>query len=424
MELIIFLYVFMTKKLNDSVLDDLTIRAAKPKDKPYTLRDGKGLFLLVHPNGSKYFQLRTTLHSKPKLIQLGTYPELSLSEARETAREKRKQVKVEHIDPVLEGKLAKQQKAKDADNTFQKIAEEWLTIKHRTLAPSTYLKIKQTFNANVYGVIGKYPIKEIDNIAVRNCLLIMQKRGALEFMEKTRGWIKQVFDFALSDKLISENPIPLKDERLIKHVGERFPHLESLQDAGKLLRNLVDYGGSFEVAACVYLQLHFAQRPSELREAKWSEFDLDKAIWTLPLERSKTRNKMTKPHTIMLSKQAIHALKELQAYTGHTEYLFAARLLNKPVSEATIRKAYRTCFTDYHIVPHGCRHFFSTQANESNLFRKEAIDAFLSHKDKDAISATYNQATYDNERRQLAQWWSDQLDMMGDGAKIVPLKRT
>lgn len=410
-------------KLNADLLDDLTIKAAKPRDKEYTLRDGNGLFLLIHPSGGKYFHLRTTLHGKPKKIQLGTYPELSLSEARDIAREKRKQVKVEHIDPILEAKLVKQQKAKDADNTFQKIAEDWLAIKQRTLAPSTYLKIKQTFNANVYGVIGKYPMKDIDNQLVRKCLLIMQKRGALEFMEKTRGWIKQVFDFALSDKLISENPIPLKDERLIKHIGEKFPRLQSLQDAGKLLRNLVDYAGSFEVATCVYLQLHFAQRPSELRCAKWADFDLDKAIWTLPLEQSKSRKYMTKPHTIMLSKQALAALKELQAYTGHGEYVFASRLAGNPVSEATIRKAFRLTFPDYHIVPHGCRHFFSTQANESGLFRHDVIESFLAHSDKDKIRETYNEATYDNERRQLAQWWSDQLDIARDGAKVLPFKQ-
>lgn len=408
-------------KLNADLLDDLTIKAAKPREKEYTLRDGNGLFLLIHTNGGKYFHLRTTLHGKPKKIQLGTYPELSLSEARDIAREKRKQVKVDHIDPILEARLAKQQKAKDADNTFQKIAEDWLAIKQRTLAPSTYLKIKQTFNANVYGVIGKYPMKDIDNQLVRKCLLIMQKRGALEFMEKTRGWIKQVFDFALSDKLISENPIPLKDERLIKHVGEKFPRLQSLQDAGKLLRNLVDYAGSFEVATCVCLQLHFAQRPSELRCAKWVDFDLDKAIWTLPLAQSKSRKYMTKPHTIMLSKQTIAALKELKAYTGHGEYIFASRLASNPVSEATIRKAFRVTFPDYHIVPHGCRHFFSTQANECGLFRRDVIESFLAHSDKDKIRETYNEATYDNERRQLAQWWSDQLDIARDDAKVMPI---
>lgn len=410
-------------KLNADLLDDLTIKAAKSKEKQYTLRDGNGLFLLVHPNGSKYFQLRVTIHGKQKPIQLGTYPELSLSEAREQSREKRKQAKVEHKDPVFEAKLVKQQKAKDADNTFRKVADDWLAIKERTLAPTTHLKIKQTFKANVYCVIGKYPISEIDNMLVRKCLLIMQKRGALELMDKTRGWIKNVFDFALSDKLISENPIPLKDERLIKHVGGKFPHLESMADAGKLLRSLVEYAGSFEVATCVYLALHFAQRPTELRAAKWVEFDLDNAVWTLPLVRSKTKAHMTKPHTIMLSKQAIAALKALKVYTGHSEYLFVSRLENKPVSEATIRKAFRTNFTDYHIVPHGCRHFFSTQANESGLFRKEAIDALLQHKDKNAISATYNQATYDNERKQIAQWWSDQLDIARDGAKVLEFKQ-
>jgi len=410
-------------KLNADLLDDLTIKAAKPTIKEYTLRDGNGLFLLIHPNGGKYFHLRTTLHGKPKKIQLGTYPAMTLGEARELAREKRKLVKIDHIDPILEARLDKQNAAKDADNTFKKIAEDWLAVKKRTLAPSTHLKIKQTFNANVYGVFGKYPISEIDNMHVRKCLLIMQKRGALELMDKLRGWIRNVFDFALSDKLISENPIPLKDERLLKHVSEKYPRLKNTVDAGKLLRNLVEYGGSFEVATCVFLQISFAQRPSELREAKWSEFDLDKAVWTLPLPRSKTRKHMPKPQTIMLSRQAIAALKELKAYAGSSEYLFAARLASKPVSEATIRKAFRTMFTDYHTVPHGCRHFFSTQANESGLFRSDAIEAFISHKDKDKIRATYNEATYDKERMTIAQWWSDQLDVMRDGAKVLPFKQ-
>jgi integrase len=409
-------------KLKSDLLDDLTIKAAKSKEKQYTLRDGNGLFVLIHPNGSKYFQIRVTLHGKQKPIQLGVYPQITLSEARELAREKRKLVKQEQIDLVHQSRLLKSQKAADSDNTFKKIAEDWLQVKKRTLAPSTHLKIEQTFAANVYNHLGKYPIKDIDNIMVRKCLLIMQKRDALEFMEKTRGWIKAVFDFALSDKLISENPIPLKDERLIKHVGEKFPHLKSMQDSGKLLRNIVEYAGSFEVATCVYLQLHFAQRPTELRASKWIEFDLDNAIWTLPLERSKTKALMNKPHTIMLSTQALAALKELKEYTGHNEYLFTARSSSQPVSEATIRKAFRTNFTDYHIVPHGCRHFFSTQVNESGLFRTEVIEKMIQHKDKNAIRATYNQATYDNERRQLAQWWSDQLDVARDGAKVIPIK--
>jgi len=411
----------MAKKLFAELLDDLTIKAAKPLAKEYTLRDGNGLFLLVHPNGSKYFQLRTTLHGKPKKVQLGTYPDLTLANARTLAAHNRRLID-EHKDPIIEAKLKKAQEGKKADATFRAVAEAWLEIKKNTLAQSTHLKIAQTFNANVYSRLGAYPIGKIDNQMVRDCLMIMQKRGALEIMEKTRGWIKQVFDFALSDKLITENPIPVTDLRLKKHVGEKFPHLKSLQDAGKLLRNLTDYAGSFEVSTCVYLMLNFAQRPSELRCAKWTDFDLERAIWTIPLELSKARKHMIKPHTVMLSRRAIGALKELKLYTGHGEYVFASRLYSKPVSEATIRKAFRLCFKDYHIVPHGCRHFFSTQANESGLFRSDVIEAALSHKDSNKIRAVYNEATYDRERKELAQWWSDQLDIMRDGAKIIPIK--
>lgn len=405
---------------------DLVVKNAHIESKQYTLTDSscRGLYLLVHPNGSKYFQARATLDGKRKLIQLGKYPRLSLSAARDLARAVIDQVKIDKVDPILERKLSKQQRLKDSENTFKRIAEEWLEIKQRTLAPSTHLKIKQTFNANVYSHLGAYPIKNIDNQLVRKCLQIMEKRGATEIMEKTRSWIKQVFDFALSDNLISENPIPAKDERLVKHVNQRFPRLKSRADAGKLLRNLMDYGGSFEAATCVYLQLHFAQRPSELREAKWVEFDLDNAIWILPLDRSKTRKHMTKPHTVMLSKQTLARLKELKNYTGHAEYLFASRIKQKPLSEATIRKAFRNLFADYHIVPHGCRHFFSTQANESGLFRRDVIEAALSHGIDDAIRAIYNEATYDDERRKLAQWWSDELDLMRDSAKAISIDNT
>lgn len=409
-------------KLYADLLTDKFIKSARPEIKQQSFRDGNGLFLIVHPNGSKYFQLRTTLHGKAKLIQLGAYPKLSLSEARKQSREKLKLIKDDLIDPVLLKKKEKHNKAGDAENTFLKVASDWLAIKGRTLTKSSHKKIEQTFKANVYNVLGRYPIKDIDNLMVRNCLLIMQKRGALELMRQTREWLKAVFDFALSDKLIKENPIPATDLRLETAKIKGYPHLKNMQDAGVLLRNLAQYRGSFEVATCVYLQLHFAQRPTELRAAKWSEFDLDAAVWTLPLERSKTKDHMSEAHTIMLSTQAVAALKELKAYTGLSEYLFASRINDKELSEATIRKCFRNVFTDYHIVPHGCRHFFSTQANESGIFRGDVIEAFLSHKDKNSIRATYNKATYDTERRTLAQWWSDQLDIARDGAKVLPFK--
>lgn len=243
----------------------------------------------------------------------------------------------------LEAKLAKAREAQNADATFRSVAETWLDIKRQTLAKSTHLKIQQTFSANVYSKLGNYPINKIDNQIVRACLLVMQKRGALELMEKSRGWIKQTFDFALSDKLITENPISVTDLRLKKHIGEKFPRLKSANDAGKLLRDLVDYAGSFEVSTCVYLMLNFAQRPSELRCAKWEGFDLENAIWTIPLEQSKTRKHMDKPHNVMLSMQAIGALKKLKQYIGTASmFLCLGQIANPYLKQPYARHLERT----------------------------------------------------------------------------------
>lgn len=145
-----------------NLLDDLKIRAAKPGSKQYTMRDGGGLFLLVHPNGSKYFQLRTTLLGKPKIVRVGVYPKTSLAEARLKALEAFKLIDAS-VDPVVEAKIVKAKAKESADATFRSVAETWLDIKKQTLAKSTHLKIQQTFNANVYSKLGNYPINKIDN---------------------------------------------------------------------------------------------------------------------------------------------------------------------------------------------------------------------------------------------------------------------
>lgn len=257
----------MAKK---DLLDDLTIKTAKPKEKPYTMRDGGSLFVLVHPNGSKYFHVRTKLHGKEKKVQLGTYPTVTLKKAR-VARDDALRLVKAGKDPVLAQRLAKQGASNDADNTFKKVAIDWLEINARDLAPTSLLKIQKTFEANVFPIIGEYPIKQINNLMVRKCLTPMQKRGALEYMSKTRSFILEVFKFALADAIIEENPITEKDMRLVKHEAKKHPRLKSLGDAGKLLRKLDGFQGSIEVQTCVYLQLHFAQRPSELRLAQWTE---------------------------------------------------------------------------------------------------------------------------------------------------------
>src|SRR5687768_3132900 len=303
------------------LLSAIEVRNAKPGDKPRKLRDGNGLHLLVHPNGSKYFQLRYTLHGKEKTLQLGVYPTMGLADARVAAKAARQLVAV-GIDPVQNKRIQNAKKATSATNTFRCVAEQWLNIKQRTLAPSTHRKIEETFNANVYPRFGNLPIKDVSALVVRDALQVMEHRGALELMQKCRAWIRSVFDFALSEEMIEHNPVPQKDLVLKKHKEKRHPGLKSREDAAQFLRNLFEYPGRAETRLAIWLQMLMATRPSELRLAEWIEFDLEKRVWTIPLERMRNRKHMTEPHIVTLSHQAVAALKELHDFTSYSKLLF------------------------------------------------------------------------------------------------------
>jgi len=223
-------------------LTDRAINNTKPGAKVRKVSDGGGLSLLTHPNGSKYFQLRYSLNGKPRTLQLGKYPDLTLAEARNKAQQARKLV-VKGVDPVQQKRIDKATQAKASGATFQTIAEEWLTIKKRSLAPTTHRKIGETFSRNIYPHLGKLPLDAITAPLVRDTLQIMELRGALEIMWKCRAWMRAVFTHAENEGLIGRNPIPERDDVLTKHVGKPMASLKSREDAGQFIRSLHDYPG-------------------------------------------------------------------------------------------------------------------------------------------------------------------------------------
>lgn len=399
------------------LLTDAAIRNAKPGNKVRKLNDGSGLNVLMHTNGSKYFQLRYTIHGKEKTMQLGSYGDMSLTEARELAREKRKLV-MAGVDPVQDRRSQLATQAEMAATTFEAVFKEWLVTKNN-ISPSYREKIEATFNANVLPRLGKLAINEISSPLLLSALRIMEARGALELMGKCRAWLRQVFDYAkATGKLKGDNPASCLVDVLKKAESTGYPTFNNRDDAGQFLRRLTDYQGRPETSLAIWLLMLTAKRPSELRAATWSEFDLDKAEWTIPIERMKTRQ----PHTVTLSRQAVAALKELHPLTSYTGLLFPGNDPSRPISEMTLTKAFKLLWPEYRTVPHGCRHFFSTMTNEHGQFRHDVIEAALAHKDRDAIRATYNRATYIEERRKLAQWWADELEAMRDGGKILAFK--
>lgn len=391
----------------------------------YKLSDGGGLYLLVTKSGGKLWKYKYRFEGKEKKLSLGSFPNVSISEARER-HALAKKLLANGIDPNLQKKLDKYKRADDAELTFERVAKEWADIKSETLASSTHKKLQQTLSANVYPYLGKFPISTIVYEQIREVIQIMQNRGAVEYSMKTREWIAGVFNHAVNEGYIQNNPVRAVDDKLKKPKHTKYPHLKSLEDAGKFLRGVVDYGGSFEVKAFAFIMLNVAQRPTELRCAKWSEFDFARKTWTVKVTKTEAHLSGKIKHIIMLSKQVINLLQDLQKFSGNGEYLFASsRVGRKPISEATGRNVFRECFPDYHHVPHGSRHLFTTEANAAVKvnrmlkFDADVIEATLSHADKNEIRGTYNNAQYLDAKFELAQWWSDQLEIAQFGAKVL-----
>jgi len=399
------------------LLDDKTIGHAKPTDKQYTLRDGKGLFVLIHPNGSKYFQFRATVNGKPKLIQLGIYGNMSLSEARELTRGKKTQIS-HGLDPAIQKKIDKAASKLTADATLEVVYADWLADK-KHISPSYHKKISATFKANVLPRLGAIPINLITPPLIKSTLKVMEARGSVTIAKKTKAWLKEIFDHATENGLrVGDNPANVVKVKT-PHEKVSYPSLKSRSDAGDFMRKLVEYGGRSETIIAIQLLMLTGVRPGELRLASWHEFNFDDATWAIPKERMKMR----KPHVVMLSKQALTLLKQLKTLTGYQSLVLPDLIGNKPVSNMTFNMALQRVWTDYRIVAHGFRHFFSTQVNESRLFHKDVIESALAHGDEDKIRGTYNLAEYRTERAKLAQWWADELDIMRDGAKVLPFKQ-
>jgi len=400
-------------------LTDTRIKGRKPKNKPFRLFDGGGLYIEVRPSGSKLWRLKYRLSGKEKLLALGKYPTVSLKKARKE-RDKAKELIAGGRDPVTEKRATKTADIHKAANTFEAVAERWMTAK--TWAPTYRESIEASFRRNIFPRIGKVPVADIKASLLLSALRPMESRGALELLSRTRRWCSEVLRYAIGEGLREDDPATYLRSVLKKNESRNYPHLEQKQ-LGDFLRKLYDYQGRPESRLAVMLLLHTAVRTGELRAAKWAEFNLDEKQWTIPAERMKTRRKNPGPHTVPLSRQVIALLQELKQHTGYSEYLFPNHGKYPFASENLINTVIHRLGFKGVLVGHGFRATFSTIANESGKWRADVIEAALAHKDSNAIRAIYNRATHLQERTRLMQWWSDTLDAAQKGGEVVTLKR-
>lgn len=397
-------------------LTDSAIKTAKPREKSYKLSDAQGLYLEITPNGSKLWRLKYRVAGKEKKLAFGAYPAITLSQARQR-RDEARQLLAEGTDPSEQKKAAKvAQKVEGL--TFETLAREWYDYTAPRWADATAYKAKLYLDNDIIPGIGASPIKSITRPELVELVRTVEARGTLNAAGKIRQWLHQIFRYGLARGVVEVNPAtdlnvvaaPAKAARHHPHVTfAELPELLGKVEAANI-HTLTRYA--------VRLLTLTAVRPGELRQAPWSEFDLDTATWTIPKERMKAR----RPHIVPLPRQAVAILRQLNEITGRYSLVFAGANPERPMSENTINKALRLAGYEGRQTGHGFRHLLSTELNGRG-YNKDWIERQLAHGDSDEIRGTYNHAAYVEQRREMMQAWADSIDALCAGANVVSIRR-
>ncbi len=397
------------------VLTNTAIQKAKPKEKQYKMTDGRGLFLLVSPNGGKWWRLRYSFKGKEKQISLGVYPEVSLKDARDR-REEARSLLSDKIDPSEDRKAQKAADAMGAENSFEVIAREWLKVTSSKWVPSYLHKLIQRFETYIFPRMGHKPITEITAAEILVALRQIESTGAVDTAHRTLQNCGQVFRYAVATSRAENDPTGALKGALSPVTHKHHASITNPSQVGALLRAIDGYDGFFVITCALRLAPILFVRPGELRHAEWSEFDIAKAEWRIPAEKMK----MKEQHIVPLSVQTLVILEELHPLTGSGQYLFPSiRSNRKPMSENTINGALRRLgYTKEEMTGHGFRSMASTLLNEQG-FNKDWIERQLAHAERDNVRAAYNYAEYLPERKKMMQQWADYLDSLRNEKKVI-----
>ena len=399
-------------------LTDTAVKKAKPGSKPIKLSDGKGLYLLVNPVGSKLWRCKYRVLGKEKVMSLGAYPEVSLAQARDCVAAARKKLAT-GIDPMVLRKADKVATRRAAENSFETVARLWWAHWKPARSDQHAGQVMRRFEANVFPHIGARPVAEIQAPELVAMLKSIEARGVNDLAKRALQTSGQVFRYAIAHGLAKRNPATdiKPSDVLASRQKQNLARIDG-KELPQLLRHIEGYKGAATTRLAMKLMAMTFVRTTELIGARWEEFDLDAARWDIPAERMK----MKTPHIVPLSAQALNLLKTLQLLTGHSALLFPGeRDHEKSMSNNTILKALERMGYKGRMTGHGFRGVASTLLHEMG-FDHAHIELQLAHQERDEVSAAYNHATYLKQRSKMMQHWADYLDSCTTG-KVVPFKR-
>uniref|UniRef100_I2PZX6 Integrase n=1 Tax=Desulfovibrio sp. U5L TaxID=596152 RepID=I2PZX6_9BACT len=404
-------------------LTDVAVRNAKPGPKTIRLKDERGLHLEISPKGGKWWRLRYWISGKERLISLGTYPEISLKDARERRDEARKLI-ANGIDPSQarkDGKAAAEAQVAEDANTFEVVARDWHAKQVKAWSEGHAAKVLGRMEQHLFPAFGNVPISTLRAPAILPTLRDIEDKGNHETAKRLRQYCEAVFAFAISTGRAERNVgADLRGALAPCRVKNR-PAIIDPKGVAELLRAIDGYQGSPITLAALRLAPLVFVRPGELRQAEWSEIDLDAADgprWSIPAEKMKMR----RDHIVPLSKQAVEIITDLHALTGHDRFLFPCNRTNgRCMSNMTLNAALRRLgYEQGEHCAHGFRAMASTLLNELG-WNGDLIERQLAHAERNSIRAAYNRAEYLPERRKMMQAYANYLEKLKAGAKVTPL---
>ena len=426
-----------------NVLSDKAIQAAiksaKTADKPATVSDGGGISLICRPDGGGWWRLRYWIDSRENRLSLGTYPEVSLSDARKRRDEARKLIAA-GTDPSEDRKAGKAaryarveaQALADAGlpgpGTLEHMAREWLKTVHEPKVSEGHSeRTRIRFEQDVFPWLGRRQLAEIEAPELLECLRRIESRGAIETAHRIKDACGQVFRYGIASGVCKRNPATDLKDALRPVPTKHHAAIVDPKQAGALLRDIAEYKGHPITRAGLALSALLLLRPGELRHMEWAWVDLDGALLTVPAEvmkRTKAEKADGPPHLVPLAPQAVAILRELHPLTGHGRYVFPALTTGERcMSENTVRSALRRLgYGNDDMTAHGFRAMARTMAAERLNIASEVIEAQLAHAVPDALGRAYNRTQYLDQRRELMVKWADYCDRLRSGAQVLPLR--
>jgi integrase len=390
------------------MLTDMAIKKAKPKDREYRLADGNGLVLAVRKSGAKLWQYRFTLNGKQSTYSIGSYPDVSLLDARIEHDRARKLVK-QGTNPNQAKKLEQIERKMDNELTFNALADEWFEQKQAEVVPRSAVIIAGLLKNHARPVIGDLPVKAIKPAHVLNVLKEMEAAGKHTAAIRCRQVMSNIFRFGVVTLRCETDPASPLDG-YIKRPPIEHARALSRGDMRDMLCKLADYEGRWVTRELVLFQLLTFVRSVEAIGAQWSEIDWDKALWRIPAERMKMR----RPHLVPLSETTLSLLRSVERVTGKWAHIFPGTDKRKPMGSSTINNFIRNALFGYQnpqygvITSHDFRATASTWLHEEG-FLHDAIELQLAHSHQSKVVATYNQSEHLERRRELMVWYSAEL---------------